>query len=225
VTVAADDAPLSRPQESTMALKKPADRNALRPVEAREYPRHLPGLVAQLADADAGVRRWAARDLALHPQAAGALCERLGQEPDASVRAVLFSSAARLGGAAVAQAMVLLLRSEDPGLRNGAIEVLASLPDAVAPQIDRLLSDDDSDVRIFAVNLLGDLHHPNVPHWLAQVLMHDPQVNVVGAALEVLAEVGVTESLPALRAAKARFADDGYIGFSADLAIARIGTP
>ena len=208
-----------------MALKKVADKNTLRPVEAREYPRDLPGLLAQLADADAGVRRWAARDLAQHPKAATALCARLGVESDASVRAVLFSSATQLGGASVVNAMVQLLRSEDPGLRNGAIEVLAGLPDAVAPHIERLLHDADSDVRIFTVNLLGDLQHPSVPQWLAHVLMHDPVVNVVGAALEVLAEVGVAESLPALRAAKARFADDGYIGFSADLAIARIGSP
>jgi HEAT repeat protein len=205
-----------------MALKRSTDSAALHQVEPREYPRDLPGLIAQLEDADAGVRRWAARDLAAHPRAASAVCARLGDERDASVRAVLFSSATQLGGESVVHAMVHLLRSEDPALRNGAIEVLASLPDAVAPQIDRLLQDIDGDVRIFTVNLLGDLKHPKVPQWLLQVLMHDPAVNVVGAALEVLAEVGLPETLPALRAAKARFAGDDYIGFSADLAIERI---
>ena len=205
-----------------MGLKKSTDSVGLHEVEARDYPRDLPGLVAQLGDADAGVRRWAARDLAAHPKAAGAVCARLHEERDASVRAVLFSTATQFGGAVVVQGMVQLLRSEDPALRNGAIEVLASLPDAVGPQVDSLLHDSDSDVRIFAVNLLGDLRHPQVPQWLSQVLMHEPEVNVVGAALEVLAEVGVPGTLPALRAAKARFADDPYIGFSADLAIERI---
>jgi HEAT repeat protein len=206
-----------------MGLKKNADGAGLHQVEPREYARDLAGLVAQLGDADASVRRWAARDLAAHPKAAAALCARLNEEGDPSVRAVLFSSATQLGDATVVQGMVQLLRSEDAALRNGAIEVLASLPEAVAPQVDRLLHDGDSDVRIFTVNLLGDLRHPLVPQWLAQVLMHEPEANVVGAALEVLAEVGVADTLPALRAAKTRFPDDPYIGFSADLAIERIG--
>ncbi len=205
-----------------MALKKATDGIALRPVEARDYRRDMAGLIAQLDDADTGVRRWAARDLVAHPQAAAAVCAQLSRERDSSVRSVLFSSAARLGGAVVAEALLPLLRSEDPGLRNGAIEVLSGLPDAVAPHIERLLHDADGDVRIFSVNLLGDLPHPQVPQWLAQVLLHETAVNVVGAALEVLAEVGTPASLPALQAAARRFADDPYIAFAVDLAIARI---
>lgn len=205
-----------------MGLKRLAEATALREVVPREYPRELDGLTAQLADADAAVRRWAARDLAAHPEAAAALCERLACEPEASVRAVLFSSVAQLGGARVAQAMIQLLRSEDPALRNGAIEVLAQLPAEVAPCIDRLLADPDGDVRIFTVNLLADLRHERVPVWLDQVLLHDPEVNVVGAAVDVLAEIGGPASLPALRAALTRFPDQPFIGFSAGLAIERI---
>jgi HEAT repeat protein len=206
-----------------MALKKAADTAfSLREVEPRDYARDLAGLLAQLGDAEPSVRRWAARDLALHPQAAGALCARLAEEADASVRAVLFSSVTQLGGSAVVAAMMQLLRSDEPALRNGAIEVMANLPAAVAPQIDGLLHDADSDVRIFTVNLLGDLRHPKVPQWLSQVLLHDAEVNVVGAALEVLAEVGVHETLPALRATRRRFADDAFITFAVDLAVERI---
>lgn len=206
-----------------MALKKSTDTTALRPVEVREYPRDTDGLIEQLSDVDATVRRWAARDLAAHPQVAAALCARLSVEPEASVRAVIFSSAARLGGSVVVESLLPLLRSEDPALRNGAIEVLAGLPEAVSPHIEKLLQDADGDVRIFSVNLLGDLKHPSVPQWLAQVLVNDPSVNVVGAALEVLAEVGTSGSLPALHQAAQRFADDAYIRFAVDLAIGRIG--
>lgn len=205
-----------------MGLKKTAESAGLHEVALRGYPRDLTGLVAQLGDADASTRRWAARDLAAHPEAAEAVCTRLTEEPDSSVRAVLFTTATQLGGMAVVQGMIHLLRSEDAALRNGAIEVLASLPGAVAPKIDSLLHDPDSDVRIFTVNLLGDLRHPKVPQWLSQVLMQEPEINVVGAALEVLAEVGVPDTLPALRAARSRFADEAYIGFSVDLAIQRI---
>lgn len=205
-----------------MGLKRLAEATALREVVPREYTRDLAGLVAQLSDGDPAVRRWAARDLAAYPQAAQALCDRLAQEPEGSVRAVLFSSAAQVGGMPVAQSMIQLLRSEDAVLRNGAIEVLAHLPAEVAPCIDRLLADPDSDVRIFTVNLLGELRHVQVPAWLNQVLLHDEEVNVVGAAIDVLAEVGGPASLPALRSALKRFADQPFIGFSAGLAIERI---
>ena len=61
-----------------------------------------------------------------------------------------------------------------------------------------------------------------MPHWLAQVLRSEVEVNVVGAALEVLAEVGGPEALEALRAARTRFAADPFIVFAADLALERI---
>jgi HEAT repeat protein len=208
-----------------MALKKAGDSaSGLRRVEPREYPRDIEGLSAQLVDADPGVRRWAARDLALHPASAPRLCARLADEPDASVRAVLFSSVARLGGTAVVEGLLPLMRSEDAGLRNGAIEVLAGLPDAVAPRIESLLRDTDSDVRIFTVNLLGNLPHARVPQWLAQVLAAESEPNVVGAAIEVLAEVGNRELAAPLRATRARFADDPYIAFAADVALERIAS-
>jgi len=201
-----------------MALKKASDPAGLRRIEPREYPRDLDGLCAQLVDADASVRRWAARDLAQHPPAAARLCARLAEEGDASVRAVLFSSVTRLGGSAVVDGILPLLRSEDPALRNGAIEVLSALPDAVAPRIEALLGDADSDVRIFTLNLLGNLPHARVPQWLAQVLRGETEANVVGAALEVLVEVGSPELLGPLKEARERFADDPFIGFAADLA-------
>ncbi len=204
-----------------MALKKSGDVSALRRIEPREYPRDLDGLRAQLSDADAGVRRWAARDLAAHPAAASMLCARLFDESDAAVRAVLFSSAAQIGGDEVVDGMLPLLRCEDAALRNGAIEVLAGLPEAVGPRIESLLHDSDSDVRIFTINLLGDLPHAKVPAWLGQVLQSERETNVVGAALEVLAEVGNPELLPALRAARERFADDPFITFAADVALER----
>jgi HEAT repeat protein len=206
-----------------MSLKRASDPAALRRIEAREYARDCEGLVAQLVDADAGVRRWAARDLAAHPQAAARLCARLGEEREASVRAVLFSSVAHIGGAEVAAGLLPLLRSEDPALRNGAIEVLGHLPDAVAPRIEALLTDADSDVRIFAVNLLGELPHARVPLWLTQVLKGETEANVVGAALDVLVEVGGPELRPVLEQTRARFADDPYIVFAADVALERIG--
>jgi HEAT repeat protein len=194
----------------------------LREVVARRHPRDLDGLLAQLQSGDADERRWAARDLAAHPQAAQRLAERLLRERDLSVRDACFTSLGSIGTDAAAAALEPLLRSDDAGLRNGAIEALAAMPAPAARRMDHLLRDTDPDVRIFAVNLLGDLVHDHVPAWLDRVLREERAVNVVAAAIEVIAEVGGAANLPALRTAAHRFPDEPFIGFAADMAADRI---
>lgn len=206
-----------------MGLRKIGQLQPLHAVQPREHERDAQGLLAQLHEADATRRRWAARDLVQHPSTAAALCARLGEEGDAQVREALFTSLVRIGGAVAAAGLVPLLRSEDAALRNGAIEALAQLPQDVAPHVDALLGDADPDVRIFAVNLLGALAHPRVPAWVVQVLQHEREPNVVGAALEVAVEAAGAEALPALRALPARFPGDPFIGFAAQLALQRVG--
>lgn len=205
-----------------MGLKKTTEGAGLRRIAARDYARDSMGLQEQLLDPDASTRRWAARDCAQHREMAAALCDALTHEQDASVREVMFTSLTQMGGAEVVKGVLPLLRTEDANLRNGAIETLSGLPDAVEGSVDALLQDPDVDVRIFTVNLLGDLRHARIPEWLGHVLKHDAHVNVVAAALEVVAEVGSPTLLSAVKSAKSRFADDPFIGFAADLAQQRI---
>lgn len=208
-----------------MGLKRHADGVGLREVVEREHPRDLAGLCAQLREGDLDQRRWAARDLVGLPAAGAALGEQLLREAEPSVREAIFTTLKAHASEAAAAALLPLLRSEDAVLRNGAIEALSGMPQAVAPKVAGLLRDQDPDVRIFTVNLLGDLQHPQVPQWLAQVLAHEAAVNVVAAAIEVLAEVGGPEHLGALQEAKRRFADDPFIAFAADMAAQRIEAP
>lgn len=191
----------------------------------RQPGRDADGLLQQLSDADPRQRRLAARDLSAFPASARRLGEVLAAETDVSVRDALFNSLSQIASEDAVQALLPLLRTDDAGLRNGAIEALATMPQAVAPCIDHLLQDADADVRIFAVNLLGELRHAEVPRWLLQVLQREPHVNVVAAALELMAEVGTAGDLPALRAVRARFEHDPFIQFAADIAISRIDTP
>jgi hypothetical protein len=150
------------------------------------------------------------------------LGERLVAEPDPGVRSALLTGLAAVGTAGAVDALLPQLRSDDAALRNGAIEALAAMPEAVAPRIAALLDDADSDVRIFTVNLLADLRHDDVPRWLVEVLRDDAEVNVVAAAIDALAEVGRPIDVPALRAAGARFPGNDYVAFAVDLAVDRI---
>ncbi len=203
-----------------MGLRR-TDPPPLHPVVPRRWGRDRDGLLAQLHEGLGHERRWAARDLAGHPDTAAQLGAHLGDEQDPSVREALFTSLSTHANEAAASALIPLLRSEDASLRNGAIEALAGMPAAVAPRMAALLHDRDPEVRIFTVNLLGDLRHPRVADWLVDVLVHDNEVNVVAAAIEVLAEVGGPQHRPALAAVVRRFPDDPFIGFAADMAAGR----
>jgi HEAT repeat protein len=204
-----------------MALIKriPAER-AEHP--ARKQERDCSSLERKLADPSPEVRRWAARDLVDCPDSAAALVERLGLEADISVREVVLTTLTRLGNSVAVAGLVQSMRSEDAALRNEAIEAMKQLPDAVAPIMRNLLNDESSDLRIFAVNILESLKHPDVELWLREVIENDAHVNVCATAVDLLGEVGSQDALVSLQQLKLRFAAEPYIQFAADLAIKRI---
>ena len=202
-------------------IKKSPNSDALSQDE-RKAPRDCVGLERELDNPDSKARRWAARDLADCPGASAALVSRLQREDDASVREIIFSTLTALGDATAVAGLVQCLRSDDPALRNEAIEGMKQLPDEVAPIMRGLLADTDPDVRIFAVNVLESLRHPDVEAWLLEVIERDPHVNVCATAVDLLGEVGSEAAREPLRHLKARFADEPYIQFAADLAVKRL---
>lgn len=188
----------------------------------RKQSRDCASLVAGLEDANPMARRWMARDLADCPAASAALVNRLQREEDVSVRAVILTTLTSLGDEVAVAGLVDCLRSEDAALRNEAIEAMKQLPDEVAAIMRGLLGDADPDVRIFAVNVLESLRHPEVESWLIMVIDRDPHLNVCATAVDLLGEVGSSEAREALQRLKVRYADEPYIQFATDLALKRI---
>lgn len=179
-------------------------------------------LVAALASAEPEKRRQAARALGAMGAGAEALAQRVGVEPDAGVRDALLLALSSIGNAAAVTGLVDSLRSEDPAVRNGAIEALKQMPSALAPLMTGLLADPDPDVRIFAVNILESLRHPDVEAWLIDVITKDDHVNVCATAVDLLGEVGSQAAVAPLEGLKARFSDEPYVVFAANLALKRI---
>ncbi|CAO3429178.1 HEAT repeat domain-containing protein [Azospirillum endophyticum] len=181
-------------------------------------------LPARLAAPTASVRRTAVHALAEAggDGDAGTLCGRLALETDESVREAIFLALAAIGGDAAVVGLLPLLSDEDPALRNGAIETLQQLPGPVAPHMEALLADPDSDVRIFAVNVAGNLRHPDVERWMLSVLRDDRHVNVVAAAIDTLAEVGTEAACADLEAVVHRFPGDAFLAFTQRTALRRI---
>ena len=171
---------------------------------------------------DASTRRWAVRDMINCPDASDALIKLLQREQDSSVREIILTTLTQIGDEVAVAGLVSYLRSEDVALRNEAIEAMKQLPGSVAPIMGNLLKDPDPDVRIFAVNILESLRHGLVEQWLHEVIVQDQHVNVCATAVDLLGEVGTSFSRDALERLKARFPEEPYITFAANLALKRI---
>ena len=207
-----------------MAIIKRGKNTSIDSVDSdeRNRPRDLAGLTLELDDTNPIARRWAARDLAQFTEAAPALIALLEHEQDATVREAVLMSLTEIGNSVAVHGLVNCLRSEDVALRNEAIEAMKHLPDAVAPIMAGLLADPEADVRIFTVNVLESLRHPDVEKWLIEVISEDEHINVCATAVDLLSEVGSDAAVAPLEALKRRFLGEPYIEFAADLALRRI---
>jgi HEAT repeat protein len=192
--------------------------------EKRKVQRNFEGLVTQLSSENPKERRWAARDLADYKEASSYLVEQLMKEKDIAVREIIISSLLAIGDEIAIAGLINCLKSDDAHLRNSAIEALKQVSEKVSPYIEKLLQDREPDVRIFAVNILESLRHPNVVKWLIEVIEKDENVNVCSTALDLLAEVGTEEAMPAIKKVKERFKNEPYIQFASDIALKRISS-
>ena len=187
--------------------------------EAAHDPRSL------LKDDDPANRRRAARALAHDPTAVQDLASRLAIEIDPSVSAYLLDALVEIGGDDAVAALTPFLRLDDANLRNGAVQALQKMPGA-AEAIEQLLYDDDADVRIMTVDILQEFAAASAAGWLGAVLEREDDINVIGVALDRLAEIGGPEQLEPIRATRIRFASEPYIVFACDAAIVAIeGAP
>lgn len=176
----------------------------------------------QLNAEQAQQRRQAVLALAEYPNAVSALMQLLSHENDLTVQEAIFTTLSLIGTSEVVQALMPLLASENAYLRNNAAEVLQQLPAQIATYIPELLSNKNPDVRILAINILANLKHPDAPHWLKDIIERDTHINVCATAVDLLTELGSTETIPALEGLSKRFPDEPFIQFAVTTAINRI---
>jgi HEAT repeat protein len=178
-----------------------------------------------LTDAHPDTRRRAATTLSQPGVGRGdertplaALARQLEMERDAGVREAIFAAIATIGGTDAAALLAPFLRIEDAGLRNGAVESLKRLGGDAVPVVDELLQDADADVRLLAVEVIGGWPPPLASARLHGMLTSEAHVNVVGAALDVVAIAGDASLVPALDVCRARFAGEAFIAFAISMA-------
>lgn len=203
-----------------MALLKRTDTSNTQENQAMSYH----DLINQLSSGNRDERRRSAIDLCQYPDNTPSLdlVAHLGEESDPIVREAILTSLIRLNDEVASRKLIELLRSDDANLRNGVIEALQSMPEAIEPYIQVLLTDSDSDVRIFTTNILKDLRHQDAQKWLLEVIRKDNHVNVCCNALDVLLDVGTPEIIPELELLIERFKGDPYVEFAVKATISRI---
>lgn len=170
-------------------------------------------LQRKLGSQEASERLAAARALVHHPELLELAGARLPDEKSRPVREALLTSFITIGTVEAARALIPHLGSTDVALRNGVVEALQSMPEAVSCHMQALLSDPDSDVRLFSVNVLQGLNHPAVLEWLLLILARETHVNVAMTAVDIIAEIGAEEHIPAIEQARTRFPGEPYVDF------------
>lgn len=156
------------------------------------------------------------------PEAADNLGLALGREKDLRRRDGLLAALLAIADPSAAAVLALHLRSEDAGLRSACVETLQAMPAAAASVLPKLLSDPDPDVRLLATEIVRTQPTEVANALLAGLLDAEIQPNVCGAAVEVLAEVGTTDAIRALRAARIRFASEAFLPLAIDTVLARL---
>ncbi|HHW45056.1 MAG TPA: HEAT repeat domain-containing protein [Desulfotomaculum sp.] len=155
-------------------------------------------------------RCYAAFDLSGFPQddVVEYLVKILGEEKSRPVQEAIVTTLITIGTEAVVKGCAELLRSEDAYVRNAAVEIMRLLQRTSLGVARKLLRDADQDVRLFAVDVLGELKVKEAVELLRRVVEEDEDINVVAAAVEYLGEMGLrSEDRKAVRKVRERFSD------------------
>lgn len=148
------------------------------------------------------------------------LLVQLLHSPSPGVQEAVDMALRHLGGRVTVEALLPLLRENDPVPRNLAMDLLRSLAGPHQDALLPLLTDPDPDVRIFTADILGACGDATAVPPLCDALLHDPDVNVRYQAAVSLGELGYPEAASALNRA---LGDDEWVRFAVIEALMKIG--
>ena len=118
--------------------------------------------------------------------------------------------------------MFKMLQSENAYLRNKAIQFLQEYGTEAKPFLERLMNSEDKDIRIFAINILGDVKYDDSIEMLRYFILKENDINAMMTAVDYLGEIGTEEDVALLEAIKKEHADEPYVVFGIDMAIERL---
>jgi len=115
-----------------------------------------------------------------------------------------------------------LLQSQNAYLRNKAITFLQEYGENAKQFIQKLLNNSDRDIRIFAVNILGDVKYEDSRDMLIELIKDEDDINVLMTSVDYIGEIGKIEDIELLEKLKDKFSSEPYVTFGINLAIDKI---
>jgi len=115
-----------------------------------------------------------------------------------------------------------LLKLDNAYARNLGISILRDFGTAIKYYIVKFLIGEDRDLRIFAINVLGDVDFAESRDMLVELLEDEEDINVAMTAVDYMGEIGEEEDIELLESLKDRFKDEIYVKFAVDGAIKMI---
>lgn len=124
--------------------------------------------------------------------------------------------------AAPIEEILEVLKSDSAYSRNLAISILQSYGREIKYYIVKYLIGDGRDLRIFAINVLGDVNFAESRDMLLELLEGEQDINVAMTAVDYLGEIGQSEDVALLESLKERFKNEPYAEFAINKAIKAI---
>ena len=115
-----------------------------------------------------------------------------------------------------------MLKSDNAYLRNAVIVFLQDYGVEAKPFFEELMNSEDPDIRIFAINILGDVRFEDSVDMLRYFILKETEINPLMTAIDYLGEIGDESDIIILESLKEQFKDNDYVKFGIDLAIDRI---
>jgi len=115
-----------------------------------------------------------------------------------------------------------LLKLDNAYIRSLGISILRDFGTAIRYYIVKFLIGDDRDLRIFAINVLGDVDFAESRDMLVELLEDEQDINVAMTAVDYMGEIGEVEDVELLESLKGRFEGEYYVEFAVDGAIKMI---
>jgi HEAT repeat protein len=115
-----------------------------------------------------------------------------------------------------------MLDSKNAYLRNKAITFLQDSGEDAKKFLINLLQNKDRDIRIFAVNVLGDVKYEDSRDILMESIQNEDDINVLMTSIDYIGEIGKKEDIPILEKLKDKFPTEPYVAFGINIAIEKI---
>lgn len=139
-------------------------------------------------------------------------------------RAQRLAGLVALNTPAAASALAGLIAHPDAAVRASGVDGLRRIaPEVARPALAAMLASPSSDLCIRALDAIDRVPDPEIEAWLIGMLNGPIEGKVCAVVLDLLAEMGTAAALPAIRAVRLRFANEPFVAFAADHALAQIG--